>query len=111
MCLWCADIHQHMLNSSDSIMIDEENNLHFFDRFDRLLSVMIIKYCPICGQDLRYRFDPNVKNPADEIISYVKNIQEQIDEAIGQGKYLKSTEYQNKRDGLLLALKCMGVYL
>ena len=109
MCLWCADIQVHKVTEYDSISIGEDNNLRCFDKFDRLLSVLYIKYCPICGQDLRYRFDTHIKSAVDQIIYNVNNITDQINKANKEGEYLKSSEYQNRRDGLLLALKFMGV--
>jgi len=109
MCLWCGDLQSHKVNENDSISIDADNNLRCFDRFDRLTSALYIKFCPICGQDLRYRFDAHIKSSIDQIIYNVNCITEQINKASKEGQHVKSAEYMNKRDGILLALKLMGV--
>ena len=109
MCLWCADLNRHKVNENDSIEINEENIIFCYDIYDRMLFSMSIYFCPICGQNLKYRFNALIKSPAEQIKHYINHINEKINEAMSQGEYIRSSEYFNKRDGLILALKFMGV--
>jgi hypothetical protein len=109
MCNFCSDSYLHKIDekNDNQIAITEDQMLCYYNKFDILLSAFPIKYCPICGKYLDYRFDVEFNVPIDKVkktIKYLENVIDDILRSNDVNQIAKVPYYLGKCNGLREAI-------